>query len=482
MTFGLRSHDTLATCKHVIFLTGILLTAGCSLTPTYHPPTAPIAASYPVPEAAAAASSARVGWRDFFVEPELQELIERSLENNRDLKVAAARIEQARANARLQGASRLPSLAANGGMTTIGVPDNLEPVLGDSTRTNFGTGLQASWELDFFGRLGNLHAAAREQFLASEASREALTSSIVAQVATAYLQDRSIAERLAVAREALANREHAVRLMQRRYEVGSGSKIEVTQAQSLRTQAAGEIEQLELQRAQNLNALQLLVGEPLAPNAFQAELKAASLEQEIPAGLPSDLLLNRPDIIAAEHKLRAQYADIGAARAAFFPSISLTGIAQTASDDLGGLFDPSNALWVFRPRVSLPIFTGGKLKGQLALQEAERDQALAEYEKAIQSAFRDVADGLAQRQWLAAQVVTANEAVAASQERSRLAQLRFDHGRGDYLDVLDAERDLFTTRQRWFDLRRAWLASGVSLYAALGGGSFQQFDNQEQVQ
>jgi NodT family efflux transporter outer membrane factor (OMF) lipoprotein len=343
-------------------------------------------------------------------------------------------------------------------------------MLGEDTLTSYDGLLQASWEIDLFGHLRSLRAAALQQYLASAEARRGLATSLVAQIAAGYLADRDYAERLALAQDTLANREQSLRLLTRRYEVGSGSKLEIVQAETLRTQAAGAIQSLELARAQNRDALAVLVGEPVESAAWQHSLDDVGLSEPIPAGLPSELLVNRPDIAAAEHQLRGAEANIGAARAAFFPRISLTAMGGSTSDDLDGLFGGGTGLWLFRPGISLPIFTAGKLRAGLRLSEAQRDEMLASYEKTIQSAFRDVADALAARRWLAEQIVTTQQSIAALTERSRLATIRYEAGRAAYLDVLDAERDRFTAEQQLVQLRRSWLASGVALYAALGGG------------
>ncbi|GAA0333620.1 efflux transporter outer membrane subunit [Sphingomonas oligophenolica] len=447
------------------------LASGCSLAPRPLHPELPTPARYPpAAEAVDAPSAARLGWQAFFAEPELQALIARALDNNRDLRAAAARIEQARATLRLRGGDLLPQLSGSASMAKIGVPDQFSQLLGKDTLTSYDGLLQTSWEIDLFGQLRNLRAVALQHYLASEAARRGVATSLVAQVVTGYLTDREYAERLALARDTLANREASLRLLTRRFEVGSGSKVEVTQAETLRTQALGAAQSIELARAQNLDALAVLVGEPVGEGAMTRSLAQIGLDQPIPAGLPSELLVYRPDIAAAEHQLRGAEADIGAARAAFFPNISLTAGIGSTTDDLGHLFAAGTGLWLFRPSVSLPIFTGGKLHANLRASEAQRDEMVANYEKTIQGAFRDVADALAQRRWLAAQIDTANQSIAALAERSHLAQIRYEAGRSAYLDVLDAERDLFSARQTLVQLRRAWLTSGVALYAALGGG------------
>lgn len=457
-----------------------LLTCGCSLAPPPSRPTPPIQTAYPdAAQKPDQPSAGRIGWQLFFADAELQALIDRALANNRDLRVAAARIEQARAVLRSRGADLSPQVSASLGVAKAGIPDNLARMLRDDTLTSYDGLLQASWEIDLFGRLRNLRAAALQQYLASAEARRGLATSLVAQVAAGYLADRDYDKRLALARDMLANREQSLRLLSRRYEVGSGSKLEIVQAETLRTQAAGAIQSLELARAQNRDALAVLVGEPVDNAAWRHNLDDVGLSEPIPAGLPSDVLANRPDIAAAEHQLRSAEANIGAARAAFFPRISLTAVGGSTSDDLDRLFGSGTGLWLFRPGISLPIFTAGKLRAGLRLSEAQRDEMLASYEKTIQSAFRDVADALAARRWLAEQIATMRQSIAALTERSRLATIRYEAGRAAYLDVLDAERDRFTAEQQLVQLRHAWLASGVALYAALGGG-FPETERQAQ--
>lgn len=447
-----------------------LLLAGCTLAPSYERPAAPIPPRFEEAGPATAPSVATLDWSRFFAPAELRTLIASALTNNRDLRIAAARIEQARAGLAARTGDLLPQAQAQGGMSKLGVPDDFEVLTGKNVLTGYDVLAQASWELDFFGRLRSLRAAAQEQLLASEEARRAIATGLIAQIAAAYLADRDYAERLELARATLANREQSLHMLTRRYQLGSGSKLEVTQAETLLTQARGQIEAIELQRAQNLNALSLLAGRPVTAAEFSGRLADTGLAQPLPTGLPSDLLVNRPDIVAAEHRLKAANADIGAARAAFFPSITLAGAGGTVSPDLDKLFAAGTGLWLFQPKISLPIFTGGKLHANLHLSQAQRDEAVADYEKTIQSAFRDVRDALAQRYWLAEQVATGEQALAALGERARLARLRYDAGRSAYLEVLDAERDRFSAEQNLVQLRGAWLASGVSLYAALGGG------------
>ncbi|MDX3885489.1 MAG: efflux transporter outer membrane subunit [Sphingomonas sp.] len=448
---------------------GLLLLAGCSFAPPYVQPPLPVPDSFST-TSASDGSIARIGWRDFFRDPELQGLIGEALVHNRDIRIAAGRVEEARANYRIQGSALYPQVdavvAGNRGRTPAGLSLIGRPV----TASQYQALLSAGWEIDFWGRLRNLKEAAVQQFLSTEESRRAVATSLIAQVATGYLLEREYEERIALARDTVTTRDKSLWIMRRRYEVGSGSKLEMTQAQLLLAQAKTALEALIQDQAVNRNALALLVGHPVEFRPGPLRLAETDSNRELPAGLPSDLLINRPDIVAAEHRLRAANADIGAARAAFFPNINLTGTFGTASNELDGLFGDGSLSWNFSPTITLPIFNAGRNAASLDAAEARRNVAVAEYEQVIQQAFRDVSDALVQRRQLIAQIASTRDMVAALRERARLAQLRFDNGRSAYLEVLDAQRDLFDTQQSLIQLRRGYYASGVALYAALGGG------------
>jgi multidrug efflux system outer membrane protein len=328
----------------------------------------------------------------------------------------------------------------------------------------------ASWELDFWGRISSLKDAARENYLATDEARHAVTISLIAQVANGYLGVRELDERIALASQTTASREESLRIFTRRVEVGSSSKLELTQIQTLLTQAQGLRVQLQLARATQLNALTLLAGVPVDMPAAQNWPGDPGILIELSPGLPSDLLINRPDIFAAEHQLKAAHANIGAARAAFFPRIALTGSLGTASAELSGLFGTGSLAWRFSPSISLPIFDGGRNRNNLDLAEVRRNLAVANYEKTVQSAFRDVSDALSARHWLSEQVGIAQAALSAQTERARLSQLRYDNGAATFLEILDAQRELLTAEQQLVQTRRTLLSSRVSLYAALGGG------------
>lgn len=449
-----------------------LALAGCApMAPPYATPAPPVAPRYALDNASIHSASDMPAWRSYFADPQLQALVMQALEHNRDLRTTALRVAEARAAYGIQRADLLPTLGGQAGVDRARVPGDLnltgQPLLGSQYQVGLGL---ASWELDFWGRVRSLRDAALENYLATDAAQRAVTVGLIAQVANSYLTLCELDERLALARQSSASRQESLRIFARRVEVGSASRLNLTQIQTLLTQAQALVAQLELARAQQANALTVLVGAPVALASAPVRLEAQHLP-ELPAGLPSDLLALRPDIIAAEHQLRAAHAQIGAARAAFFPRIALTGALGTASAELGGLFDSGSQAWTFSPSISLPIFNGGRLRNNLSLTEVRRDMAVANYEKTVQGAFRDVSDALAARQWLARQLAIAQDAQSAQTERARLSQLRYDNGSASFLEVLDAQRDLLVADQQTVQLRRALLSSQVSLYAALGGGA-----------
>lgn len=452
----------------------LLMAAGCvSMAPPYSRPALPVAAAYDGPAAhPAELSASHIPWRTYFSDPVLQGLIDTALANNRDLRTALARVQEARALYGIQRADQFPTVGVQADGTRARVPGDLnltgQPQV--SSQYQVGLGL-ASWELDFWGRVRSLKDAALQNYLATDAAAQAATLSLITQVADSYLTLRELDERLELTRETIASRAESLRIFRRRFEVGAISKLDLTQVETLWQQARALGADLERIRAEQAHALALLVGAPLSLPVQAEPLDDTAVMRELPAGLPSDLLVNRPDIVAAEHQLQAANANIGAARAAFLPSITLTGAFGTASAELDGLFSGASRAWNFAPSISLPIFDAGRRQSALDLAEARRDQAVAGYEKTIQAAFRDVSDALSARHWLAEQVEVLRATVAAQTERARLAQLRYDHGASPYLEVLDAQRDLLAAQQTLVQTRRALLSSRVGLYAALGGGT-----------
>jgi len=452
---------------------GLAALAGCaSMAPDYERPQAPVPQAYPAPAATHGAVAHELAWRDFFTDPVLSRLIETALENNRDLRVAALRVDEARSAFRIQRGERFPEISVGGQGARSRLPGDLNasglPMVGGEYRAEVGL---TTWELDLWGRVRSLERSALESWLATEAAGQAVHIALVAQVANGYLAVRELDERVQIARQSVASREESYRIFQRRYEVGSTARLDVTQVQTLLTQAQSLLAQLEQQRATQINALRLLVGGDPGIEPQQEPFDETTVLAELDAGLPSTLLTSRPDIIAAEHRLLAANANIGAARAAFFPRIALTGSFGSASAELDGLFESGSKSWAFVPTVSLPIFDGGRRQANLELSEVRRDMAVAEYEKAIQNAFREVADALAAHHWLRQQLEVQLVGRDAQAERARLAQLRYDRGSAAYLEVLDAQRDLLDVRQQVVQTRRALLTSQIALYSALGGGN-----------
>lgn len=457
--------------------TGLLmlaLLAGCAMAPHYERPAPPVAATFDSegPAATPAARAAvRLDWDRFFADPGLRRLLRLAMANNRDLRLAMQRIEEARALYGIRRAEQLPSISAGLAAARVHLPADLS-LTGTATTASQYTATLAlsSWELDFWGRVRDLKAAALESYLASVEARRALRTSLVAQIANAYLLERDLDERLIDARRTLATREESWRIMNRRYEVGATSRLDAAQAEMLRDQARAELAVLEQQKARAHNALGVLVGTPLEPASVALSEIETGFATAIAPGLPSEVLLERPDVLAAEHRLKAANANIGAARAAFFPRIALLGGLGSASDELDGLFGADTGAWLFVPTLSLPIFDGGRLRANRNLAEARANMAVADYERTIQVAFREVADALADRRWLADQVAVQRAIAATQAERVRLARLRYDNGATSFLEVLDAERTQFAAEQALVQARRALLASTVNLYAALGGG------------
>lgn len=451
-----------------------LLLAGCaSMAPPHQRPPLPVADHYPVsaPAANDAVDPAALHWREYFADPQLHRLIDQALAYNRDLRGAALRVQEARAAHGIQRAAALPELGLGADAVRARTPGELsfggQPVTAGQYQVALGVN---AWELDFWGRVRSLQDAALQAFLASEQAHRAVALMLVTEVAQAYYGLRELDERIALAGRTIDSRRESLRIFNRRFEVGAASRLELTQVQTLLNQAQTLGVQLQLARERQLHALGLLVGAPVQPGPAPGPLDDAALTRELRPGLPSELLVHRPDVLAAEHRLRSANADIGAARAAFFPRIALTGSAGTASAQLGGLFDGGSGAWRFAPSLSLPIFDGGRRQAGLDLAEVRRDQAVAAYEQTVQTAFREVSDALSTRRWLATQLAIEREALAAQTERARLAKLRYDSGAAAFLEVLDAQRDLLAAEQQLAQTRRALISARVALYAALGGG------------
>lgn len=440
-----------------------LLAAGCNLVPEYLRPQAPIPLSYPseTQSSRTAGDWRQTGWRSYFTDPHLQVLIAAALANNRDLRVAALRVEEARALYAGQSASRWPAINLEATTTR-------PRAAGGAYSDQFGMALSA-YELDFFGRVKSLSDAALHEYLGTEQARRAAEISLVAEIARAYVLERTSATRLALARRTLASRTASVDLTAQRERAGLASTLDLRQAQSLIGPAEADIVEQQLAQSRARHSLALLTGYTDLP----APLPEAQLDDRwggIEPGLPSDLLTFRPDILAAEERLKAANAQIGAARAAFFPSIRLTAMGGLASDSFGKLFNAQSGAWQFAPQVSLPIFDAGRNEANLALARIRKDLALAEYEKAIQVAFREVADVLAGQTLLERDLAVRIQIRDGEASRLALTTTRYQAGSIGYLDMLDAERGLFAAEQQLVDARRARLDNAINLYRALGGG------------
>ncbi len=412
-----------------------------------------------------------LGWRSFFSDPRLQGLIEQSLDYNRDLRVAVARVEEARAQYGITRAERFPALLGNARATRTRSPSSLS--FGNQPSLFSRYDLQVSvpaFELDFFGRVRNLADAALARYLATEEAARAAHIALVGEVAGTYLTQLELAQRIALAKKALGGREASLKLVSRRGEVGLASDLELHQAEGLTASARAELANLRRLYAQTGNALRFLTGNAEAELPPPQTLAEQGAVLDLPAGLPADVLIQRPDIQSAEQALIASHADIGAARAAFFPRITLTANAGYASRELDNLVGSNNEAWSFIPQLSLPLFQAGVLRANLDLAQARRNTAVADYERSIQQAFREVADALADRRYLAEQLQELEAVRRAQDARLKLADARHRSGITPYLEVLDAERELFAAEQAEVQVRSQLLAVGVSLYRALGGG------------
>ncbi|MBV4477084.1 efflux transporter outer membrane subunit [Pseudomonas botevensis] len=454
-------------------LTVALLLGGCTLIPEYQQPPSPNPAHYPQGPAYATQPPpmlANDDWRSVFNDPVLQQLIESALVNNRDLRVAALNVEAFQAQYRIQRADLLPAVSANATESRQRVPPSVTRT-GQSTITStYGVNLGISaYELDFFGRVRSLSEQALMTFLASEEARRSAQLSLVANVANAYLTWRADQELLELTRQTLAADEQSLRLTTRNREAGKSSALDQIQAQTSVDSTRASLARYQRQVAQDLNSLTLLVGAAV-PETLPARPLASDLVAQMPAGLPSELLQRRPDILQAEYKLKAANANIGAARAAFFPSVSLTASAGTSSREMSDLFKAGSGAWTFQPQINLPIFNAGSLRASLDYSKLQKDITVAEYEKSIQTAFQEVSDGLAARKTYQEQLQAQRDLVQSTQDYYDMAQHRYRSGVDSSLTFLDAQRSLFSAQQTLITDRLGQLVAQVNLYTALGGG------------
>lgn len=443
-----------------------LVLTGCSFIPIYERPAAPVPVLFPGQPANAVSAEAEVPWQQFVADTRLRDLIALSLANNRDLRLATLNMEQVRAQYQIRRADQFPTL-------NLAASGSRQPTSSGGTSSSYSVGLAlSSWEIDFFGRIASLKEAALAQYLSSEEARRAVQTSLVATVASTWLSLQANEELLALTQRTLRTRDDSLRLTRLRFDNGATSALDLRLAESLTAAAQAALAQQQRLRALDRNALTLLVGQAV-PEALLATVPIASeqpLFGAVPAGLPSDLLTRRADIRQAEQQLIAANASIGAARAAFFPRISLTAGLGSASSELSGLFKSGSWGFSLAPQALLPIFDAGRNQAGLASAQAGRDIAVAQYEKTIQIAFREVADALAGRATLGDELRALQAQATAEADRFRLSDLRYRNGVASFLDVLDAQRSLFAVQQSLTLSQLALQQNQVALYRALGGG------------
>ena len=453
----------------------VLVFGGCTLMPDYKRPAAPVSTNWPVnatlDTGTNTVTAADLDWQLFFDDPRLQKLIEIALKNNRDLRIAALRVEQTRAQYRIQRAELYPGVQGDADFTRQRFSDAVTTFGGGSIFTTWNLDVGASYELDLFGRIRSLKREALEKYFSTEEARKSAQISLVAEVATEYLTQLRLREAKAVANQTLAAVKSSYDLIKQKFDVGAASELDLRtaegQVQTVRVNSAAFLQQL----AESENALVILVGQPL-PNdlpsgiAFQKQ----QLLEDLPPGVPSEMLQRRPDILAVEHTLKAANADIGAARAAFFPRIILTGAGGTASAKLTDLFTGPSATWSFAPQITIPIFDVGSTRGKLAVSKIGREIEINNYEKAIQNAFREVANALATRSILDEKLKAQELLVNAEQKRFDLTTARYNQGVDSYVDVLLAQQDLYAAQQNLLAFQAARLINAITLYRSLGGG------------
>ena len=450
--------------RAIVALAAAALMSGCSMIPTYQRPAAPVASDWLAPAAAEGKAAADLPWQEFFGNDRLRRLIDIALANNRDLRIAVLNIEQARAQYDIRRADQLPTLA--GAVNAARAPNGSGKL---ANSYSVGLGFSA-WEIDLFGRIASLSQAALAQYLATEEGRKAAQISLVSSVATTWLNVLADDELLKLTGETLTTREQSLRLVKLRFDNGVTSELELRQAESLVETARATSAQFGRQRALDLNALALLLGQPVPPDFTIDATTATVTFPDVPAGTPSEVLTRRADVRQAEQQLIAANANIGAARAAFFPHISLTSAFGTASGELSGLFKGGSWAFTASSQLVQPIFDAGRNRAGLASATAGRDIAVAQYERAIQSAFREVSDALAGRATFGEQLRAQAAVVDATAATYRLSELRYNNGVASYLDLLDAQRSLFVAQQALVQTRLQQLQNQVLLYRALGGG------------
>ena len=461
--------------KRLSALLAALALAGCTMIPHYEAPVPPVPETFPGATAEAAGelpAAATLVWSDFLVDPKLRAVVEQALAGNRDLRMASLNVDRVAALYRVQRAAITPAFGVQASASRSRIPEQVtdsgEAEIAEQAAVDLGF---LSWEIDLFGRLRSLSASAFEQYLATAEGERAARSALIAATAGSYLRLVADSESLSLAEATIEAQRNALDLIRSTRDAGIGSDLEVRQAES-------QVEQARVSRAQvagalavDRHALELLLGGPLAAELEPTGFASIASTAEIASGLSSEVLLGRPDILAAEHRLRAANANIGAARAAFFPRISLTAALGTMAPELSSLFESGTRSWTFAPVVQVPLFAGGGPRAQLKAIKIEREMAVAEYEKAIQAGFSEVADALALGETLAAQREAQDALVVALEETLRLSEQRFRSGIDGYLGVLVAQQALYRAQQSSVDLRLVERANRIQLYKALGGGA-----------
>ncbi len=468
----------------VVLLVGLAGFTGCTLAPEYSRPTPPIPSSWPSGPAYKADSishtgslTADLGWRTFYADERLRKVIDLALANNRDLKIAVLNIEKTRAYYRIQYMALLPAVEGKATKTEQRFPVDLSSGLDDyslpaatisrSYSLTVGT---SSYEIDLFGRIQSLKDQALEQYLATEEAQRSARISLIAEVANAYLALAADRERLRLAQETLKAQQTSYDLIEKRFTVGASSELDLRQIQTRVDAARADMAFYTGLTAQDENALTLLVGSQVPSDLLPKELGSGMILNDIAMNeVPSEALLRRPDILQAEHQLKSANANIGAARAAFFPKIALTTNVGTSSAHLSGLFGAGSRAWTFIPEITIPIFERGLNWANLTIAKADREIMINQYEKAIQKAFREVADALAQRGTVGDQIAAQESLVDATAQTYRLSDARYNMGIDSYLSVLDAQRSLYSAQQGLIAMRLAKLTNLATLYKALGG-------------
>lgn len=460
--------------SYPIFLT--LTLAGCTMIPKYERPDAPVSAHYPGASATRGTHGADVAWQDFITEKRLRKIVELALANNRDLRVAVLNVEKSRAQYRVTRSASLPTVEGGGGYTRdksseSGAVDSIGGASGMAYSlwsASIGT---TAYEVDLFGRVRSLNRQALEKFFATDETRRSVQITLVAEVATQYFAQCEAEEQLELAWRTLKAVQGSYDLNKASFDVGAISELDMRTAEGQVQTAHIKVLTYERQRAQLENALVLLVGQPLPGDRPQEHsLSATNLLAKISAGLPSELVQRRADILEAEHTLKTANANIGAARAAFFPSITLTSSIGTTSSQLSDLFGKGTGVWSFSPQITVPVFNGGQLRAELDAAKISARIEVANYEKAIQTAFREVADALVANSSYAKQIEAEVKLAEIQQRRFDLANLRYRQGEDSYLNVFSAQQDLYSAQQGLLQAKYNKLASQIALYKALGGG------------